>query len=118
MHQALVAAKIVTMGLGFLIAYQAYLGYRRLDSQALLFVAVGFFLISLGSVIEGVLFEFLDTSIFIAGAIQTAIVAAGMLAVLYSLYGDVPHSPVPRSADPRGPVDSPGVEGEAADGRE
>lgn len=100
MHQALVAAKIVTMGIGFLIAYQAFLGYRRLHSQAMLFVGVGFFLISLGSVIEGVLFEFLHIGIYVAGAIQTTIVAAGMLSVLYSLYGNVTHPSVSRRFRP------------------
>ena len=90
MHQALVIAKLVTMGLGFLVAYQAYLGYRRHHSEPMRYVAVGFLLISVGAVIEGVLFEVVGLSIFTAGAIQTTLVAAGMIAVLYSLYVDEP----------------------------
>lgn len=88
MHLVLVAAKLVTMSLGLLIAYQAYRGYRRNDSPPMLFIAVGFLFISVGAIIQGLLFEFLDTNIFDAGAIQTALVAIGMLFVLYSLYGD------------------------------
>lgn len=90
MHQALIIAKLVTMGLGFLIAYQAYGAYRTYQSEPMGFVALGFGLISVGAVIEGLLFEVEGVSIFVAGAVQTTIVAAGMLAVLYSLYGSTP----------------------------
>lgn len=86
MHIELVVAKVVTMLLGFLIAYQAYRGYRRNDSDPMLMLAVGFLFISVGAVIEGVLFEIVGFSIFMAGAVQTSVVAAGMLVILYSLY--------------------------------
>lgn len=92
MHQALVIAKLVTMGLGFLIAYQAYQGYRLHGSGPLRYVAVGFLFISVGAVIEGILFEVVGLSIFTAGAIQTTLVAVGMLAVLYSLYGQASYA--------------------------
>ncbi|KTG30623.1 DUF7521 family protein [Haloferax profundi] len=87
MHIELVVAKVVTMALGFLIAYQAYKGYAEYGSEPMLFVAIGFLLISVGAVIEGVLFEVVGLSLFHAGTIQTSIVALGMLSVLYSLYG-------------------------------
>lgn len=87
MHIALVIAKLVTIGLGLLITYQAYKGYRTYGSEPMLYVAIGFLFISVGSVIEGVLFEVVGLSIFQAGTIQTAIVAIGMLVILYSLYG-------------------------------
>ncbi|KAB1193043.1 hypothetical protein GJR96_06135 [Haloferax sp. MBLA0076] len=87
MHIELVVAKLVTMALGFLIAYQAYKGYAEYDSEPMLFVAIGFLLISFGAVLEGVLFEVVGLSLFQAGTIQTGVVALGMLSVLYSLYG-------------------------------
>lgn len=90
MHVELVIAKLVTIGLGFLIAYQAFRGYRAHGSRPMLFVAAGFILISVGAVIEGVLFELAGLDLFEAGAIQTTIVAAGMLVILYSLYSDLP----------------------------
>nr|WP_276413809.1 hypothetical protein [Halomicroarcula sp. XH51] len=43
--------------------------------------------ISVGAVLEGVLFDVLGLSIFDAGTIQTTIVAVGMLFILYALYG-------------------------------
>jgi hypothetical protein len=90
MHIELVIAKLVTVGLGLLITYQAYRGYRTYGSEPMLYVAIGFLFISVGAVIEGLLFDVVGLSIFLAGTIQTAIVAAGMLVILYSLYGRLP----------------------------
>lgn len=87
MHIELIVAKLVVVVLGLLIARQAYVGYRRYDSQPMLFVAVGFVFVAVGGVIEGVLFDVVGLSIFVAGTIQTLIVAVGFLCVLYSLYG-------------------------------
>lgn len=86
-HIELVVAKLVTMTLGFVIAYQAYQGYREYGSEPMLYVAVGFLFISFGAVVEGILFDVFGFSIFLAGTVQTSIVAVGMLFVLYSLYG-------------------------------
>lgn len=88
MHEPLIVGKLAVMLIGFFIAYQAYLGFRRNDSPAMFYLAIGFVLISIGTATEGILFEVVELDIFLAGAIQTAITAAGMLLILYSLYGD------------------------------
>lgn len=95
MHLELIAAKVITMALGFTIAYQAYRGYQRNGSNAMLHVALGFTFISFGAVIEGVLFDVVGLSIFIAGTVQTTIVAIGMLWILYALYGGTMQSSQP-----------------------
>lgn len=87
MHIELVIAKSITVVLGVAIAYQAYRGYRRNHSEPLLYVAIGFVFISVGSVLEGILFDVFDFSIFYAGTAQTTIVATGMVFILYALYG-------------------------------
>lgn len=87
MHIELVIAKTITVSLGLLITYQAYRGYRVHGSEPMLYVAIGFLFISVGAVIEGLLFDVVGLSIFVAGTIQTTIVAVGMLIILYSLYG-------------------------------
>jgi hypothetical protein len=92
MHIGLVIGKLVTDGLGLLIAYQAYRGYRAYGSEPMLYVAIGFLFISIGAVIEGILFDVVGLSIFLSGTIQTAIVAAGMIVILYSLYGKLGQS--------------------------
>ncbi|WP_336327790.1 DUF7521 family protein [Halovenus sp. HT40] len=89
MHLELVIAKVITMGLGLLIVFQAYKGYRVHGSKPMLYVAIGFLFISVGAIIEGILFDVLNLSIFVAGTIQTTIVAIGMLVILYSLHGDI-----------------------------
>lgn len=88
MHVPLVIGKLLVLTMGVFIAYQAYRGSVRNDSPAMRFLAGGFLLISIGSVLEGLLYEFLDVSIFTAGAIQSVIVSVGMLLILYSLYGN------------------------------
>lgn len=92
MHIELVIAKLVTVGLGLLITYQAYRGYSIYGSKPMLYVAIGFLFISIGAVIEGVLFDVVGLSIFLAGTIQTTVVAVGMVIVLYSLYGQMPQT--------------------------
>lgn len=87
MHTELIVAKLVVVALGFLIAYQAFRSYRRGSGTPMLYVAIGFVFISVGSVIEGLLFELGVVSIYQAGAIQAVIAAIGMLLILYSLYG-------------------------------
>ncbi|WP_117595422.1 DUF7521 family protein [Haloprofundus halophilus] len=46
----------------------------------------GFALVGLGGLLEGVLFELLQVSIFEAGFVAALITAAGMLSILYALY--------------------------------
>jgi len=75
MHIELVIAKLITVGLGLLITYKAYKGYRTYGSEPMLYVAIGFLFISVGSVIEGVLFRCGGLSMFLSGTIQTGIVA-------------------------------------------
>ena len=100
MHTELIIAKLVVVTLGFTIAYQAYRSYRRQNGKPMLFVAVGFVFISIGAVVEGFLYEFDVLTIYRASAIQTGIVALGMLFVLYSLYGgSIQHRTVLKKED-------------------
>lgn len=87
MHEPLIVGKFVVLLLGLLIATVAFRGFRRYRSAAMLYLAIGFVLISISTAIEGLLFELTDVDIFVAGAIQTIVAAAGMLVILYSLYG-------------------------------
>jgi hypothetical protein len=94
MHVELIVAKLITVAIGLTVAATAFRGYRRYGSEPMLYLATGFAVISIGSVIEGVLFDVLHFSIFWAGTVQTSIVAFGMLIVLYSLHcRDTGHTP-------------------------
>lgn len=87
MHTELIIAKAVTVLLGLAIALQAYRGGRRHGSRPMYFLAGGFVLISVGAVLESVFIEVAAWSVLRAGLVQTALVAAGMVLILYALYG-------------------------------
>lgn len=89
-HLELVIATLVTMGLGFLIAHRAYRGYGVYGSEPMLYVGIGFVFISVGAIIEGLLFDVLGVSIFLSGTVATAIVAVGKVVIRYSLHGQMP----------------------------
>lgn len=86
----LVLAKLVTFALGLLVAYLAYHGYRRTDSEPMLYVAAGFVFIAAGAICEGLIYTVFGTSILSAGLIQAAIVSLGMILVLISLTKSTP----------------------------
>ncbi len=89
-HTLFVIGKLFTTALSLVIAYQAYRGYQRNRTQLLLYVAAGFALVGLGGLLEGVLFEVLQVSIFEAGFVAAFVTATGMLSILYALYAPNP----------------------------
>jgi hypothetical protein len=89
-HTLFAIAKLGTTALGLLIAYQAYRGYRRHGSPLLLYVGLGFGLISFGSLLEGLLFELFDLAFFQAGFVAAVLSGAGMVSILYALYAPDP----------------------------
>lgn len=90
MHTELVIAKAVTVLLGLVIAYNAYRGAKRNNSDSMFYLASGFVLISVGAVLETLFIDFGGWTLRQAGLVQTSLVAAGMLFILYGLYGGEP----------------------------
>lgn len=80
------AAKVVALFLGAFIIYLAYRGYRRNRSRPLLYVAVGFALITAGTIVEGVLYVMLGSVLLAAIAAGTAVTVLGFIMILYSIY--------------------------------
>jgi hypothetical protein len=87
MRVDLLAGKLLVMALGLLISYQGFRGYRRNQSQPMLFVAVGFVFLTAGGTMGCSLVQTLGVSPAALGVAQTLLVAVGMGFVLYSLYG-------------------------------
>jgi len=79
-------AKVVALVLGAFIVYLAYRGYRRNASKPLLYVALGFGLITAGTLLEGLLFVILGSDILEALATGTVLTAIGFVAIIYSIY--------------------------------
>lgn len=86
-HVEFVFIKLLTMVLGFIVASAAFRGYRRYGSQPLLFVALGFVLISVGVGLEGVLFDFTPLTLYQSSLIHSVFMVAGMACILYSIFG-------------------------------
>jgi hypothetical protein len=77
--------------LGAFIVYLAYKGFRRNRSQPLLYVSAGFALITLGTLIEGILYVVVGsvaslTDLLTAMAVGTAVTILGFVTIIYSIY--------------------------------
>lgn len=86
-HFLLVITKTVVVVMGALISLLAFQAYRRRKIQAMLYLSVGFLLITMGSLLEGLFFEFLRLSLVDVYTIDTLIVIGGLSAIIYSIYG-------------------------------
>jgi len=73
--------------LGGLLVYVSMRAYRRDKSKSMLAMSLGFFVIIMGSLIEEVALEILRYSLAEAHVVENSIVAAGLLILVYSIYG-------------------------------
>jgi len=80
------AAKIIALVLGAFIVYLAYRGFRRNRSRPLFYVAVGFALITGGTLVEGLLYVIIQAELLAALAVGTLITVLGFVAIIYSIY--------------------------------
>lgn len=84
--------KVVALVFGAYIVYLAYKGYRRNLSRPLLFVALGFALITGATVIEGFLYVVVAplsdpiSNLLLALLVSTTITLIGFLAIIYSIH--------------------------------
>jgi len=78
--------KLVALVLGVFIVYLAYKGYRRNSSKPLLYVALGFALITAGTMVEGILYVIIGQELLVALFVSTIITVIGFLAIIYSIY--------------------------------
>lgn len=78
--------EIITLGVGMGIIYLAYRGYVRSKMQSMLFLALGFALVTVGSLAQGILYEFFAVPLLEAHATRAALTAPGFLSILYSIY--------------------------------
>lgn len=86
-HTILVLVRLLIVALGAIIVHLALRSHRQHRSNAMLLVSIGFTLITVGAVIEGVLFEFLGFDIFAAHTVESTLVALGFTVIIYSTYG-------------------------------
>lgn len=78
--------RLIALFLGAFIVYLAYRGYKRNASKPLLYVALGFALITAGTLLEGLMFVILGSDILAAIAIEGVLTVIGFVAIIYSIY--------------------------------
>lgn len=80
-----VVTRLLSLFLGATIAWLAYRGYLRNRTRWLLFLALGLSFVTLGTFIEGVLFEFLGLEINQIHAVESTLNVIGFLLILFSV---------------------------------
>lgn len=85
LHLLLVALRGVVVLVGTFIALLSYVAYRTQGARSMLYIAVGFVFLTLGSVMEGVLLQIFHTSLDVAHLVESATTLVGLLFLVYHL---------------------------------
>lgn len=78
--------KTLTLLLGGLITFLAYRSYARTRSRSLGALALGFAIVTLGTVAGGVIDQLLDAGFQIGLLVESALITVGFAVIVYSLY--------------------------------
>jgi hypothetical protein len=78
--------KVIALVLGAFIVYLAYVGYKRNASKPLLYAGLGFALITIGTIMEGILYVLMGTELLAATGIGTIATILGFVTIIFSIY--------------------------------
>lgn len=81
----LIVVKTLVVVMGGVVTYFAYKAFQRTHSRSLGLLAVGFALVTLGSVLAGFAFEILDVWLGLGVLVEGLFVLAGFSLIAYSL---------------------------------
>lgn len=84
----IVVAKTTTLLLGGLVTYLALKAYRRTGARPLRALAIGFGIITLGSLLAGLGNQLLGLGFQESVLVQSVVTAVGFAVITYSLYAD------------------------------
>lgn len=79
--------KIIIVVLGVLLVYLGWKSYKRSKAKEMVYLSLGFASMTVGSVVAGVLFEFLGFELLQVSIVESAMMILGFLSVIYSIYG-------------------------------
>jgi len=82
----LVIGKTMTLIFGLLISALSFLSYRRHKDRLMLEISIGFLFISIGSFIEGVMYEILGLNIYLDHLIESIFILIGMIIIAFTLF--------------------------------
>ena len=80
-------AQVLILIFGAIVIYYAGRSYSRNRSKAMLFLAIGFAIVTIGAVAAGILFEVLSVGLTTVEAIQAVSQAIGFFFIVFSLVG-------------------------------
>ncbi|HKJ58894.1 MAG TPA: hypothetical protein VKA37_06675 [Halobacteriales archaeon] len=81
----LVAIRLIVLVLGVLITYYSFEAYRRTRTHYLRNASVGFGIITLGVIIEGILYEFGGLDLALVHVVESVAIGVGFIVLLISL---------------------------------
>jgi hypothetical protein len=84
-HLFLVSIKLIILFLGAFISLISYLAYRKTGQKIMLFISIGFGTYSLGTLVEGLMYEYIFRDYLPAHLIESLIALIGLIAILYGL---------------------------------
>lgn len=86
-HYLLVGLRVAIVVAGALLAFRSFQMARRSadERRSFMLLCVGFGLVSLGAIIEGVLFEFVGLSLLNAHTVEAVVSAVGFSLVLAAI---------------------------------
>ena len=79
--------KILVVILGSILIYLSSKSYRKTKEKNMLFLAIGFAIMTIGSVLAGLSFELLGLSLRQVSIVETIMIVIGFIMLLYSVYG-------------------------------
>jgi len=82
---ALVAARAIVLVLGATITYYSAVAYRRTGAPYLRNAAAGFAIMTVGVLIEGILFEVVGLDLEVVHVVESVAIGIGFLVLLLSL---------------------------------
>jgi len=82
----IIGLKTLTLVLGGLITYLSFKAYRRTGNEALGYLSAGFAIVTFGTLLAGAAHQLLTADVLVGLLIESALIAAGMLVIVYSLY--------------------------------
>jgi len=92
--------EVFSLGVALILVVLAFRGYRKTGSHSLLLAAIGFGILGVASLVEGVLYQFAGFTLDEAHAFRSTLTAAGLVVLVYSIYRTRAQEPERGSAQP------------------
>ena len=78
--------EILSLFIALVLVLLAFGGYRKTGSRTMLSAAVGFAMLGVASLVEGLLYDVLGVPLENAHAFRSTLTALGLVVLLYSIY--------------------------------